>query len=135
MKKTKPNRGNKANNNTFIYKFGKVQLVAALIYSLMFFIGSVIFLQTDLPKKYDFIISLSVFAISSLMVGFIAGIKQKQNGLISGILYSLPMNVIVILLSLIIGKFNVGVNLAITVITLIVFSAVGGILAVNKRRQ
>ena len=134
MEKSKPNRNIRSKTDNRQAKiFLQVQLFSALVYLTLFLIGSVIALNTDLPKKYDYIVSIIIFAIASFLTGFFSGIKLRQNGLLSGIIYSLPMNFAVILISLIMSKFSVGINIAITAAVLIITAGIGGILAVNKR--
>lgn len=134
MVKSKPGRIKKASNdkgqlNIFIY----VQLFSLIVYTVLFLLGCLIALQADLPKKYDYVSSLIIFALGSFITGYFAGIKLRKNGLLSGIIYALPMNLAVILISLIFGRFTFGINLIITAIVLISVSGLGGILAVNKR--
>lgn len=133
MQKSKSKR-KKAENiqaSTFI----KVQIFAFIFYIILFILFSFIGLITDLPQKYDYYFSLSIFTVSSFITGFYAGNKLLQNGLLVGILYSLPMNVITIIFSLIFSHFKVDIFLAITVTILIISSGIGGIFAVNRRRR
>ena len=134
MKKTKPVRKNKSKiENVAMNTFIKVQIFALISYALIFIIGSFIALAADLPRKYEYIYSLGMFAVSSLSVGFYSGLKLRQNGLVSGVIYSLPLNLIIILISLIINEFTIGMNLIITSAVLLLSAGIGGILAVNKR--
>ena len=134
MQKSKPNRNIRSKtDNRQTRTFLQVQLFSATVYISLFLIGSVVALNADLPKKYDYFISIIIFAIASFLTGFFSGIKLRQNGLLSGIIYSLPMNFAVILTSLIMSKFSVGINIAITATVLIISAGIGGILAVNKR--
>ena len=134
MQKSKPNRNIRSKtDNRQTRTFLQVQLFSATVYISLFLIGSVVALNADLPKKYDYIISIIIFAVASFLTGFFSGIKLRQNGLLSGIIYSLPMNFAVILTSLIMSKFSVGINIAITAVVLIISAGIGGILAVNKR--
>ena len=134
MKKTKPVRANKTKTeNQQLNLFIKVQIFAVITYLTLFLIGSFLALRADISRKYDLIFTLIIFAISSLAVGFFAGIKLRQNGLISGILYSLPMNLLTIVISLLLNDFTFSVNIIITAVILILSSGIGGILAVNKR--
>ena len=134
MEKTKPNRTKRIKSDSKqLNIFFQLQLFSVAIYLSLFIISSIIALKADLPRKYDFLISLIIFAIASFGTGFFAGLKLRQNGLLVGIIYSLPMNFTVLLISLIINKFSFDLNLAISAIILILSAAIGGILAVNKR--
>ena len=134
MKKTKPVRKNKSKiENNAMNTFIKVQIFAVISYVFVFIIGSLIALGADLPRKYEYIYSLIMFAVSSFSVGFYSGLKLRQDGLVSGVIYSLPLNIIIILISLIINEFTVGMSLIITSAVLLLSAGIGGILAVNKR--
>ena len=134
MQKSKPNRAvrNKIENSQ-LKVFLQIQLFAIVIYLIFFLMGSVIALTADVSGKYDYIISLVLFAISSFAIGFFTGIKLRQNGLLMGIVYSLPINILVLIVSLILNDFIFSFNILITLAVLIAFAGVGGVLAVNKR--
>ena len=134
MQKSKPNRAvrNKTENSQ-LKVFLQIQLFAIVIYLIFFLMGSFIALTADVSGKYDYIISLVLFAISSFLVGFFIGIKLRQNGLLMGIVYSLPINILVLIVSLILNDFIFSFNILIALAVLIAFAGVGGVLAVNKR--
>ena len=134
MQKSKLNRAvrNKTENSQ-LKVFLQIQLFAIVIYLIFFLMGSFIALTADVSGKYDYIISLVLFAISSFLVGFSIGIKLRQNGLLMGIVYSLPINILVLIVSLILNDFIFSFNILIALAVLIAFAGVGGVLAVNKR--
>ena len=119
--------------NPSVDVFIKVQIFALLMDVLIFALFSYVALISDLPIKYDFLCALVCFAISNFLVGFYTGLKSRQNGLLYGVIYSLPTNVIVILISLILSNFNVSMNIAITALVLPLCAGIGGIVAVNSR--
>ena len=119
--------------NTQLSIFLKTQIFSVVAYIIIFFTGSLIGLSADLPGKYDFIFSLAIFFVGSLSTGFFAGLKLRHNGLLTGILFSLPMNIITMLISFISSDFSFGYNMALTAVVLLVSAGIGGILAVNKR--
>ena len=132
MSKHKP--GNiKFSDNTTIDLFIKTQIFAVIIYLILFLLFSFVGLMADISMKYDFISALLSFALSSFVVGFYIGRKLRQNGLLAGIIYSLPINTSVILVSLIFSDFAVDFNIVITAIVLLVTAGVGGVVAVNSR--
>ena len=112
-----------------------LQLFSILCYSVMFLSGSFIALMLDIPSTFDYLFSLITFTLSNLIVGFYSGIKYRRNGLVNGVLTSLPSNIIILIISLILGEFAVDINFIITLLVLVVASGVGGILAVNKRTK
>ena len=134
MQKSKPNRAvrNKSENSQ-LNLFLQIQLFAIVVYTILYFGGSFIALIADISSKYDFIVSLVIFTISSFVVGFFTGIKLRRNGLVMGIIYSLPLNLTIIIISLIINDFAFSFNMLISLFVLTTFAGVGGVLAVNKR--
>ena len=135
MKKIKPkSRKTRADNST-VSTFINVQIFSLITYISVFLIFSFIALAADLSRKYDYMFSVIIFVICSFFTGFYAGNKQRQNGLLTGIVYSLPMNTLTLLISLIFSDFNADYSIIITALLLVVSSAVGGILAVNKRHR
>ena len=134
MQNSKPNRAvrNKSENSQ-LKVFLQIQLFAIVIYVLFFIAGSLISLTADISLKYDYIVTLVLFSASSFLVGFFTGVKLRQNGLIMGIIYSLPLNVILIVISLILNDFTLSFNMLISLLVLTAFSGIGGVLAVNKR--
>jgi putative membrane protein (TIGR04086 family) len=132
MKRNKPKKfSNK--NNTKLNLFINVQIFAVICYVGIFLIGSLIALLIDLPSDSDYLFSIVLFSVCSMLTGFYAGIKKRENGLLVGIIYTLPLNAIVVLISLFYNSFAIGVNLAVTIVVLMISGAIGGILAVNKR--
>lgn len=135
MKKIKPkSRKTRADNST-VSTFINVQLCSLITYISVFTIFSFIALAADLSRKYDYLFSVIIFVICSFLTGFYAGNKQRQNGLLTGVVYSLPMNTLTLLISLIFSDFKADSSIIITALLLVVSSAVGGILAVNKRHR
>ena len=134
MERTKPNKMKRTKNeNTTLNIFLRVQIFAIIIYITIFILGAFLALAIDIPQKYDYIFSVALFLISSFITGFFAGMKIRENGLLVGSLYALPMNIVTLLISVIMNSFNISFNLLITAIMLILFSGIGGIFAVNKR--
>lgn len=115
--------------------FIKNQIFCLTIYIVLFIVGCLVSLVFDIDYKLDYYVSLFIFALCSFLCGFIGGIKQRENGIVSGIIYALPGNLIVILLSVILNGFSVEISILISVVSLNLLSAVGGILGVNKRRR
>ncbi len=130
--KTKPKKQVKQ-ENTVVNFFVKTQIFALIIYIAFFVVSSIIALMADSPDKYDSIIIISVMSFASLITGFYAGIKIRSNGLVVGIIYTLPINALLLIISLISSNFTLGINFFISLFALIISSAIGGIIAVNKR--
>lgn len=134
MKKLRHNKRRKTfSDNETVDIFIKTQIMAIIICFAVFIIFSFVALLSDLPTKFDFVFALISFIITSFTVGFYVGRKLKQKGMIAGVIYSLPINTLVVLVSLIFSDFNADGNLFITVCSLIVSAGIGGIVAVNSR--
>ena len=135
MDKIKPKSNRQVTVNSSVRTFINVQIFGLITYTLIFILTSLIAVSADLSRKYDMIFSLLAFALSSFITSFYTGYKLRQNGLISGIVYCLPLNIIVILIALIFADFVIDYSLLITIIALVASSAIGGVLSVNKRRR
>ena len=135
MEKLKPKAKKKRSENDKLNTFIRIMIVGLLIYITVFISVSFIALITDTPKKYDLPISLLTFALGSFLAGFYAGLKNRQNGLVTGVISALPMNIAVIIASVISADFKANFILPITALVLIAASAAGGITAVNIRRR
>ena len=136
MEKFKPKRKKNAiSDNETIDTFVKVQIFAVIVYLILFLLLCTVALAADLSSKYDFVCALLCFSVGSFIVGFFTGNKLKQNGLIAGMIYSAPINTLVVLAALLYSDFAVDLNIVITVATLIVSAGIGGVVAVNRRRK
>ncbi len=138
MPKTKLQAKNKRNtgyDNPNTDAFIKTQIFSLCVYCAVFLLSSAVALAADSQDKYDYYISLISFSAASFVSGFFAGNKLRKNGLAVGAIYSLPLNIIVILASLAVNRFAININLAITALALLAASATGGVLAVNKRHR
>ena len=135
MQKLKPKANRKRTENTATSSFISIQIFGVVCYITVFTIFSLIALLADLPRQYDYYYTLAVFLLGSFLLGGYAGIKLRENGLLNGVIYALPMNVLTVLISLIFADFKADFHTIITVILLILSSAFGGVIAVNKRRR
>lgn len=123
-------RKNKS-SNAELSRFLKIQIYALIIYVSLFLIFSLICVAADLSKDNVYYASLALFALSSFFVGFFSGVKIRKNGLISGVLHSLPMNLVFIFASLILNEFKADLRTLITFALMLAFSGIGGIVSVN----
>ena len=136
MEKLKPKRKkNTISDNETIDTFIKIQIFAVIVYLILFLLFCTAALVVDLSSKYDLLCALLSFTLGSFIVGFYTGNKLKQNGLLAGIIYSAPINTLVVLAALLYSDFSVNLNMVITIIALIASAAIGGVVAVNRRRK
>ncbi|MBQ3136087.1 MAG: TIGR04086 family membrane protein [Clostridia bacterium] len=111
--------------------FVKLQIINLIIYLFVFVIISIIAVCSDIGKEKLFYVSLGYLSVSSFASGFVAGFKERKKGIICGMLSALPFLLIICILSIILNKFDIDYNLIISIIAALIFSAVGGIVAVN----
>lgn len=110
-------------------------LTCFAIHTFIFLFVSVASLVIDIETKLVFPVALGCFSLASAASGFYVGRKIRHNGLICGILYALPANVVYLFISLAFNGFKVDYAIAISFALLIVFSAFGGILSVNIKKR
>ena len=114
-------------------EFIKSLLIAGLIYLSMFVFFSFIGLFADISIKNIYYLSLIQFSVSSFITGFISALKKRKNGLVCGIIGALPLNVSVLILSLVINSFSIDLRMLVSFLILIISSAAGGVISVNTR--
>lgn len=100
--------------------------------SVLLISASVIF-AFDISSDYFLFIIL--FGLGNLLIGYIVGKKKKKKGLIFAVLYTLPTNLLIVLISTFINDFNVDYIIFITFIILVISSATGGIISVNLKNK
>ena len=127
------NNKKKISENVYTDVFFRTLLFSLIAYAASFLIFCLIAYITDLNDKFDFAVSLLSFAVGSFVTGFFAGKKLGKNGLVFGAVFSLPINLIIIFISLISNNFSTTPNIIITAVLLLVSSASGGVVAVNTR--
>ncbi len=123
---------NKKFNNK-VNAFIKLQFINLAIYLILFVIVSIIAVCADIGKENMFYISLGYIGVSSFFSGFTAGLKERKNGIVCGAVNALLPIAIICIVSIILNKFSIGYNLIISVLSAMILSAAGGIVAVNIR--
>jgi putative membrane protein (TIGR04086 family) len=90
--------------------------------------------KSDMPESaYKYMI-LAAGAISGFVCGFAAVRPIRKNGIAVGALSALPAYFIIVLISTTLSRTGISKIGWILLPVMIVFAAVGGILAVNKRK-
>ena len=102
-------------------------------YCLVFIVSSAVCLSLDFDRKNMFYVSILCFAAASFICAYYAGYKIHKNGLTVGLLYSLPANIVIVLLSVAVNKFKIDLTFLISMFILIISSMLGGILSVNTK--
>lgn len=104
-----------------------------LIQTCVFIAACILALIADLKSELFSIVGIFAFVFSGAFSGFMTGVKTNKNGLVSGVLYSLPPMLIYIILSLILNNFKIDFTFGISVILYLIAASVGGVVAVNLR--
>ncbi len=102
-------------------------LVCAVLCLVMFMAGS------NIDSNYFMILTLLCFSV--FVSGYYSGRKFRKNGIVIGIIYNLPFILILVITALAINTFLFDSRLIITLVSLLLFSALGGIVSVNTRKK
>ncbi len=112
--------------------------VGALIGIVLFFAlsaaASFVLWKTDTDSSIYKFVMLAAGALSSFCTGFASVRPIRKNGLALGALSSLPLFLAVFLASTLISKSSIGAVGWIMLGVQMLFAAIGGIIAVNKRK-
>lgn len=120
----------KKNKETvFLFTFPFFLLLFAVI------ICSIISTFADLQKNLNFAVMAVLVGMCEFLSGFVSGKIKRENGIVTGIIYSLPAFVILILISLILNKFSIDLNLLISCAVMLISAAAGGITGVNMKKK
>ena len=124
----------KASGN-FISSDLSLVLANTLIHFLIFILITIISFLSALKFDLLYFGSLICIAISNFLSGMLSGHAKRQKGLINGILFSVPSNIVFIILSLITNKFHFDYMIIVSITVAVFFSEIGGIIAVNFKRK
>ena len=105
-----------------------------IIQLVSFAFGALVALILDVNSESFLIIAFVTLAVGSFISGFAISRKKRSNGLLNGVIYSLPI-LIFPLISLFFNKFRFDFSLIINVFIILLFSALGGIVSVNIRKR
>lgn len=123
----------KNGSRKIITDFLKLQIINFIIDLSVLFVVCAVCVGADLKQEYVFFAALLLIGICSFLSGFTAGIKERRNGMIKGVISGLPFNLIIMLVSLIMNGFSADLNALFTFLGGLLFSAIGGIVSVNIR--
>lgn len=110
-------------------------LKAFIVYSVIYAIACVSVLYLDVDNSLLIPVSLCAFCLSGFLSGFIVGRIKRKNGMINGIVYSLPATAIFLSVSMLLNSFRIDLTLLISIICMLVFSGAGGVISVNIRKK
>ena len=130
MKKQPNKNKSKRENTPFLL------ILYALLTETAFFIASCILaLILDIKQGNYYIFCLAALSVGSLASGFISARITRKKGMLNGIIYALPSNILFTLISASLNSFSVDYNVILSLAMLVVCSAAGGIASVNIRSR
>lgn len=113
-------------------------LIGSLVGVILFFaltaLASFILWKTDSDESIYKFVLLLIGAVASFTGGFVAVRPTRKNGIAVGALSALPVYLLEILASVLVSKSGIGVIGWIMLAVQILVAAIGGIIAVNKRK-
>lgn len=122
----------KNRKNVTLNVFIKSQIIIIILYIVLLTVASVILYNyEELSDKSYFYITSILSAFANFSGGFYAGMKLKQNGLVTALLFSIPTTMIVLLISISINNFHIDLTLLFTAIIMLCGGMLGGITSVN----
>lgn len=131
--KSKRNNDSKQSNNKIV--FFKTQALIVIINLIVLMLISVIAYCSSINRCWYFYIAISAFSITSFIGGYYSGYKIHENGMVTGLLFCLPLNIIISLISLTVNSFKADITFFISLAILLICSMLGGILSVNTRMK
>ena len=113
--------------------------IRASVCSVIYFVLSAVFaavsLKLDLPRDKDIIFSLISAGVTAAAAGYVTVRPVKKNGLALGAFACLPCFLIITLVSALTASKLPGVKLLVFTAVMLLFGALGGILAANQKRK
>lgn len=131
-RRTKPQAG--TDIKTVIIKTLIGSLVGVVLFFAFTALASLILWKTDADESIYKFISLLIGAVAAFAGGFVAVRPTRKNGIVFGSLSALPVYLLEILASVLVSKSGIGLIGWILLAVQILFAALGGIIAVNKRK-
>ena len=110
-------------------------LLTILLYTVGLFGCALAFLRCDTLPVPDLYIVLLCLAPAVLLSSSLAAKKEKQNGLLTGFVWTLPLHVLLFGLSLLLGRGRADWTMLLSFIILSLLSMLGGVLGVNQRQK
>ena len=117
------------NENLLMFLLPFVLLFSALL------LASLVSVFIDLEKKLNFPVITVIFSFCTFLSAFLVAGKKREKGLVAGIIYNVPSVIIILLLSLILNGFSVDLNILLSFVTMLISSALGGVIGVNRKQK
>lgn len=106
------------------------QLVA---YAVCLGACAVLTLHSDAGAFADFYRVVGALSVAAFCSAYFAARQQKRNGLLTGLIATLPVHLLLEAVSLAVGSFRADWTLLLSFAILSLVSMLGGVLAVNRR--
>ncbi len=133
MNKPKINKAKKQksrqNENLLMFLLPLIILVTAIL------LTSVISVVSDLEKRLNFPVITVIFSLCTFLSAFLTANKKRENGLVTGVIYNLPSILVILFISLVLNGFSADLNLLLSFATMLISSALGGVLGVNRKQK
>ena len=122
------------------YKSVIIKYLTAVAFGLIIFllinvVFSFIIVNSPYPKDNSLLYALVSIALSSFISSFFYCFKQKQNGLVSGLIIGAALTILFFIIYSIISSFNLSENSVLIIPSSIFPAAVAGIFAVNLKHK
>ena len=108
-----------------------LMFICAAMQTSVFICACIFSLLINVKNDIYFPVAVAALCIGSAFSGFTSVRKIRKNGLLNGILYVLPSNVVYMMISLAMNSFVFDYITLISFTLLVIFSAVGGVISVN----
>lgn len=132
--KNKRKTGKKSSKNNIITNIMPMIFKSLLIFSTVLLLSAMLCYLTNINYDKYYLFLLASAVVSAFVSGLSYSRKMKKNGILSGIISSVPIAVMILIFSLIATKGNVSVLLPVTMCSAIISGAVSGTLGVNIGR-
>ncbi|MBR5262840.1 MAG: TIGR04086 family membrane protein [Clostridia bacterium] len=131
-RRTKPQTGRSIRIEVVRVLIGSLTGIA--VYFVLTAVASLILWKADTDESLYKFIMLLVGAAAAFAGGFAAVRPVRKNGIIVGALSVLPVYAVELVVSLLVSKSGIGIIGWILLAIQLTVAAVGGIIAVNKRK-
>ena len=131
-RRTKPQTGRSIRTEAVRVLVGSLTGIA--VYFVLTAVASLILWKADTDESLYKFIMLLVGAAAAFAGGFAAVRPVRKNGIIVGALSVLPVYAVELVVSLLVSKSGIGIIGWILLAIQLTVAAVGGIIAVNKRK-
>lgn len=128
---SKVNKGDKKRLSGNVGVFIKAQVIYLILSLVFLLVSAFISYSSSLDAKFYFYLTIFSLALASFLSSFYSGYKIHQNGLVVGLLFSLPMNIIWLVASAVINSLKADATIIIALVVLLITSMLGGVLSVN----